>query len=196
MDRSFRFLLLAMVTISMGVWLSITLGEATWARSYTHFPRASACLLATLSSATSPVASMSKPLILLALVPITISPVASVLKPFSLPAGTARTLTQLIINPTCLTRPARTTTTVLARLAFQCIQSQSFEVLYDTNGFANEWYGNFRPSVLSNGDSTSHGFHGDFVNGWDVNVLQKAVNNCLPTVAKSAIVTRSPCYCL
>ena len=36
-------------------------------------------------------------------------------------AGTARTLTQLIINPTCLTRPARTTTTVLARLTFQRI---------------------------------------------------------------------------
>ncbi|OCL01175.1 WSC-domain-containing protein [Cenococcum geophilum 1.58] len=54
-----------------------------------------------------------------------------------------------------------------------------FEVLYDTNGFANEWYGNSQPFVLANGDSTGYGFHGDFVNGWNVNVLQKAVDNCL-----------------
>lgn len=28
------------------------------------------------------------------------------------------------------------------------------------------------------GDPTGYGYHGDFINGWDVNVLQNAVNNC------------------
>jgi hypothetical protein len=38
-----------------------------------------------------------------------------------------------------------------------------FEVLYDTNQFANMWYGNSQPFVFSNGDPTGYGFHGDFV---------------------------------
>ncbi|KAF8267410.1 hypothetical protein EI94DRAFT_1700988 [Lactarius quietus] len=32
--------------------------------------------------------------------------------------------------------------------------------------------------VLANGDSTGHGFHGDFLNGWDNNVLSNAVQKC------------------
>jgi hypothetical protein len=38
-----------------------------------------------------------------------------------------------------------------------------FEILYDTNQFANMWYGNSHPFVFANGDPTGYGFHGDFV---------------------------------
>lgn len=32
--------------------------------------------------------------------------------------------------------------------------------------------------VLSNGDPTGHGYHGDFINGWDVDFLQQALDTC------------------
>ena len=32
--------------------------------------------------------------------------------------------------------------------------------------------------ALANGDLTGYGFHGDFQNGWDVDVLQNAIDNC------------------
>ncbi|ORX99400.1 hypothetical protein BCR34DRAFT_495426 [Clohesyomyces aquaticus] len=67
-----------------------------------------------------------------------------------------------------------------------------FEVLYDTNKFVNEWNGNQHPFVFSNGDPTGYGFHGDFVNGWDVKVLQSAVETCLDdsgSVSKCGAVT-------
>jgi hypothetical protein len=38
-----------------------------------------------------------------------------------------------------------------------------YEVLYDTNQFANSWYGSSHPFVFANGDPTGYGFHGDFV---------------------------------
>ncbi|KAH8722679.1 hypothetical protein GQ44DRAFT_657897, partial [Phaeosphaeriaceae sp. PMI808] len=55
-----------------------------------------------------------------------------------------------------------------------------FEVLYDTNLFADQWTkkGAQHPFVFANGDATGYGFHGDFLNGWDVNVLQNAVDDC------------------
>lgn len=53
-----------------------------------------------------------------------------------------------------------------------------YEVLYDTSLYDSEWNGDKHPFVFSNGDATGCGFHGDFVNGWDVKVLQKAVDNC------------------
>lgn len=33
--------------------------------------------------------------------------------------------------------------------------------------------------VFSQGDPTGYGFHGDFINGWDLDVLANAVENCL-----------------
>ncbi|KAF2703137.1 WSC-domain-containing protein [Pleomassaria siparia CBS 279.74] len=54
-----------------------------------------------------------------------------------------------------------------------------YEVYYDTKSFKNMWYGNKQPFVFSNGDETGYGYHGDFLNGWDEAVLQKAVTDCL-----------------
>lgn len=53
-----------------------------------------------------------------------------------------------------------------------------FEVLYDTNQFASKWGNSKQPFVFSNGDATGYGFHGDFVNGWDVTTLQSVVDDC------------------
>lgn len=53
-----------------------------------------------------------------------------------------------------------------------------YEVTFSVNDFKDLWYDNKQPFVLSNGDPTGFGYHGDFVNGWDVNVLQQAVDGC------------------
>lgn len=53
-----------------------------------------------------------------------------------------------------------------------------FEILYDTPKFASKWYGNNHPFVFANGDANGGGFHGDFVNGWDVQALQDIVDTC------------------
>jgi hypothetical protein len=53
-----------------------------------------------------------------------------------------------------------------------------YEVIWDTPKFADKWYGSGHPFVFSNGDETGYGYHGDFVNGWDVPTLQRAVNEC------------------
>lgn len=33
--------------------------------------------------------------------------------------------------------------------------------------------------MFAQGDRTGYGFHGDYVNAWDVNVLQKALETCV-----------------
>ncbi|KAJ4362740.1 hypothetical protein N0V95_001342 [Ascochyta clinopodiicola] len=53
-----------------------------------------------------------------------------------------------------------------------------YEVLYDTAPFLEHWNGDQHPFVFANGDATGFGFHGDFMNGWDVPVLQNAVDTC------------------
>lgn len=38
-----------------------------------------------------------------------------------------------------------------------------YEVIYNTQNFANDWYGDSQPFVFAMGDPTGYGFHGDFV---------------------------------
>ncbi|RDA90227.1 hypothetical protein CP533_1081 [Ophiocordyceps camponoti-saundersi (nom. inval.)] len=49
-----------------------------------------------------------------------------------------------------------------------------YEVIWNTAAFQDR-QGKF---VLSNGDSTGYGYHGDFMMGWDEAFLQKAVDTC------------------
>lgn len=53
-----------------------------------------------------------------------------------------------------------------------------YEVIWNTNAFKDMWYGSEQPFVFSSGDPTGYGYHGDFVNGWNVATLQDAVHNC------------------
>ncbi|OBT59977.1 hypothetical protein VE03_10421 [Pseudogymnoascus sp. 23342-1-I1] len=53
-----------------------------------------------------------------------------------------------------------------------------YEVVWDTNKYADKYPDGKHPFVFSNGDETGYGYHGDFVNGWDVATLQKAVIEC------------------
>lgn len=67
-----------------------------------------------------------------------------------------------------------------------------FELLYDTALFADQWVDGKHPFVFAQGDTTGFGFHGDFFNGWDVDVLQKAIDTCTDDsgqVEKCAAVT-------
>ncbi|KAL2865308.1 DUF1996 and WSC domain-containing protein [Aspergillus lucknowensis] len=58
------------------------------------------------------------------------------------------------------------------------IVSIFIEVIWRTEYFEDMWYGDSQPFLFSNGDPTGYGFHGDFVNGWDVDILQEAINTC------------------
>lgn len=54
-----------------------------------------------------------------------------------------------------------------------------YEVIFSTAGF--DWWvpeEGWQPFVFSMGDPTGYGFHGDFVNGWNVTLLQEATNTC------------------
>ncbi|KAF1349914.1 hypothetical protein BDV97DRAFT_377089 [Delphinella strobiligena] len=52
-----------------------------------------------------------------------------------------------------------------------------YEVIWSTAGF-EWWNGTTQPFVFAMGDPLGYGFHGDFINGWDVDVLQNATDNC------------------
>ncbi|KAI1079785.1 hypothetical protein F5B20DRAFT_590325 [Whalleya microplaca] len=52
------------------------------------------------------------------------------------------------------------------------------EVTWNVDDFKDQWYGDEQPFIFSNGDPTGYGYHGDFVNGWDIPTLQTAINEC------------------
>ncbi|KAF3388888.1 WSC domain-containing protein 2 [Penicillium rolfsii] len=55
-----------------------------------------------------------------------------------------------------------------------------YEVYWNTPLFADMWEQGkgTQPFVLSQGDRTGYGLHGDFFSGWDVDVLKKIIDNC------------------
>ncbi|KAI1633367.1 hypothetical protein F4809DRAFT_655210 [Biscogniauxia mediterranea] len=53
-----------------------------------------------------------------------------------------------------------------------------YEVTWNVDAFKDMWYGDKHPFVFSNGDPTGYGYHGDFVNGWDIPTLQKGIDEC------------------
>ncbi|KAI0407561.1 WSC domain-containing protein [Xylaria palmicola] len=53
-----------------------------------------------------------------------------------------------------------------------------YEVTWSVDDFKDMWYGDGQPFVFSTGDSSGYGYHGDFLNGWDIPTLQKAINQC------------------
>lgn len=54
------------------------------------------------------------------------------------------------------------------------LPSLFYETIWDTNHFKGQ-PGQF---VWSNGDPTGYGYHADFINGWNIDTLQAAVNDC------------------
>ncbi|KAJ5217785.1 uncharacterized protein N7469_011410 [Penicillium citrinum] len=55
-----------------------------------------------------------------------------------------------------------------------------YEVYWNTPLFADRWEQGqgTQPFILSNGDRTGYSLHGDFISGWDVDILQKIIDNC------------------
>ncbi|TGJ78601.1 hypothetical protein E0Z10_g10161 [Xylaria hypoxylon] len=53
-----------------------------------------------------------------------------------------------------------------------------YEVTWNVDDFKDMWYGDKQPFVFSTGDSTGYGYHADFINGWDIPTLQKAIKEC------------------
>ncbi|OTB05181.1 hypothetical protein M426DRAFT_31133, partial [Hypoxylon sp. CI-4A] len=51
-----------------------------------------------------------------------------------------------------------------------------YETIWDTN--AEQFQGRNGQFVVSNGDPTGFGYHGDFMAGWDVDFLQEAIDTC------------------
>ncbi|GAA5911357.1 hypothetical protein JCM5296_007334 [Sporobolomyces johnsonii] len=67
-----------------------------------------------------------------------------------------------------------------------------YEIMYSIDPLKDDWAEAMDPNspfVLAMGDATGYGYHGDFLNGWDVPTLQKAVEVC---TADSGVIEDCP----
>ncbi|KAF4975873.1 hypothetical protein FZEAL_7396 [Fusarium zealandicum] len=64
-----------------------------------------------------------------------------------------------------------------------------FEVIYGVNQIQKTKGGRF---VFSNGDTTGYSFHGDFLNGWDKDVLKDAIKKCINNDSIGGSVAKCP----
>ncbi|TKA51175.1 hypothetical protein B0A53_05639 [Rhodotorula sp. CCFEE 5036] len=74
------------------------------------------------------------------------------------------------------------------------IETLFYEVWWSTDPWKNRWKEAKNPSqpfVLSTGDPTGYSLHGDFLNGWDGKVLQKAIEEC---TAESGVIEECPVF--
>ncbi|KWU42437.1 hypothetical protein RHOSPDRAFT_9332, partial [Rhodotorula sp. JG-1b] len=74
------------------------------------------------------------------------------------------------------------------------IETLFYEVWWTTDPWKNRWKEakiTSQPFVLSTGDPTGYSLHGDFLNGWDGNVLQKAIEEC---TAESGVIEECPVF--
>ncbi|KAF1830520.1 WSC domain-containing protein [Decorospora gaudefroyi] len=61
------------------------------------------------------------------------------------------------------------------------LPSLFYETIWNTQAF-KDFPGQF---VWSNGDPTGYGYHADFINGWDIDTLQSAVETCTDPSGKT-----------
>ncbi|CBX98892.1 hypothetical protein LEMA_P081310.1 [Plenodomus lingam JN3] len=95
------------------------------------------------------------------------------LPPYNCPNG----LRAQVFFPSCWNVKDLDTPDHISHMSYPLSETYN-SVLYDTSRFQDEWFDEHHPFVFANGDPTSYGFHGDFINGWDVAVLQNAIDTC------------------
>ncbi|GAA5850681.1 hypothetical protein JCM5353_000544 [Sporobolomyces roseus] len=69
-----------------------------------------------------------------------------------------------------------------------------YEIVWVVDSVKDDWENprnTSQPFVLSTGDPLGYGYHGDFLNGWDIDVLQKAVTEC---TAESGVIEECPVF--
>lgn len=64
-------------------------------------------------------------------------------------------------------------------------------LMYETIWATNDFIGVDGEFVLSHGDPTGYGYHGDFMSGWDVDFLQSAVETC---TSETGLVSDCPLF--
>ncbi|GAA5863910.1 hypothetical protein JCM3774_004415 [Rhodotorula dairenensis] len=68
------------------------------------------------------------------------------------------------------------------------IETLFYEMWWSTDPWKDRWKeakNTSQPFVLSTGDPTGYSLHGDFLNGWDSKILQKAIDEC---TSKSGVI--------